>query len=96
MEEDMTGTDVRCAPTRLTDNGPALGFTAAGLVEAGRRRRRQRHAFAVGGAVQVNAIWPDNSGVILTLANQSVTDPAAGAPALTEQQMIDVALRPHS
>jgi hypothetical protein len=48
-----------------------------------------------GESIQVNAVWPDNSGVILTLANQSVTDPAAGAPALTEQQMVDAALQLH-
>lgn len=48
MDEHSTGTDVRDAFTRLTDDGPMPGFTAAGVISVGRQRRR-RHALAVGG-----------------------------------------------
>lgn len=48
MNDDIIGSDVHQALDRLTDGEPSLGFSAAGLIAAGRRRRR-RHTLAVGG-----------------------------------------------
>lgn len=48
MNEDIVGSDVHHALDRLTDSEPWLGFTPAGVIAAG-RRRRHRHTLAVGG-----------------------------------------------